>query len=129
MMRYKCKRIRIRVDGRELAEAEYLVGAVANGRIFGKGMKLAPQARLNDGQFDVILVRGMSFLEFCRHGWKIFLGTHLSHPKISCVRGQVVEAAAPDDQDVLLELDGEQVGGLPARFEILPHHLLVKGYV
>jgi YegS/Rv2252/BmrU family lipid kinase len=129
MMRYKCKRIRIRVDGRELAEAEYLVGAVANGRIFGKGMKLAPQARLNDGQFDVILVRGMSFLEFCRHGWKIFLGTHLSHPKISCVRGQVVEAAAPDDQDVLLELDGEQVGGLPARFEILPHRLLVKGYV
>jgi diacylglycerol kinase (ATP) len=92
-------------------------------------MKFAPQAKLNDGQFDVILVKDMGFLEFCRHGWKIFLGTHLSHPKISFIRGRDVEAFSPEEQDVLLELDGEQLGGLPARFEILPRHLLVKGYV
>jgi YegS/Rv2252/BmrU family lipid kinase len=129
MIHYKSKKVRIRVDGRELPEGEYLIGAVANGRIFGKGMKFAPHAKLNDGQFDVILVKNMGFLEFCRHGWKIFFGTHLSHPKISFIRGRDVEAFSPDEQGVLLELDGEQLGGLPAHFEILPRHLLIKGYI
>jgi diacylglycerol kinase family enzyme len=40
-----------------------------------------------------------------------------------------VEALSPDRSHVLLELDGEQLGGLPARFEIRPRHLLVKGYI
>jgi YegS/Rv2252/BmrU family lipid kinase len=129
MIRYRSRRVRVRIDGREFPEGEYLIGAVANGRIFGKGMKLAPQARLNDGQFDVILVKSMGFLEFCRHGWRVFLGTHLSHPKISFARARGVEAFSLDDEEVLLELDGEQLGGLPARFEILPRLLLVKGYI
>jgi YegS/Rv2252/BmrU family lipid kinase len=129
MRRYQSKRVRVRVDGRELPVEDYVIGAVANGRIFGKGMKFAPHARLNDGQFDIILVKDMGFLEFCRHGWRVFLGTHLSHPKISFLRGREVEALSPAPQDVLLELDGEQLGGLPARFEILTRHLLVKGYI
>lgn len=129
MVHYKSRRVRIRVDGRELPEGEYLIGAVANGRIFGKGMKFAPHAKLDDGLFDVILVKNMSFGEFCRHGWKIFFGKHLSHPKIQFIRAQLVEAFSLDEEDVLLELDGEQLGTLPARFEILPGHMLVKGYV
>jgi diacylglycerol kinase (ATP) len=129
MMHYRSKKVRIRVDGRELPEGEYLIGAVANGRIFGKGMKFAPHAVLDDGEFDVILVKNMSFGEFCRHGWKIFFGKHLSHPKIHFVRGRVIEAVSSDNEEVLLELDGEQLGSLPARFEIVPRHLLVKGYI
>jgi len=129
MMHYKSKKVRIRVDGQDLPDGEYLIGAVANGRIFGKGMKFAPQAKLDDGEFDVILVKNMSFGEFCRHGWKIFFGKHLSHRKIQFIRGRSVEALSPDEEEVLLELDGEQLGSLPARFEILPRHLLVKGYV
>ena len=129
MMHYRSKKVRIRVDGRELPEGEYLIGAVANGRIFGKGMKFAPHALLDDGEFDVILVKNMSFGEFCRHGWKIFFGKHLSHSKIHFVRGRVIEAVSSADEEVLLELDGEQLGSLPARFEIVPRHLLVKGYI
>ena len=129
MRRYQSKRVKLRVDGREVAEEEFVIGAVANGRIFGKGMKFAPHAKLDDGQFDIILVRDMGFFEFCRHGWRVFLGTHLSHPKISFLRGREVESLSPDRSHVLLELDGEQLGGLPARFEIRPRHLLVKGYI
>lgn len=129
MVHYKSRRIKIRVDGRELPEGEYLVGAVANGRIFGKGMKVAPGAKLDDGFFDFVLVKGMRFLEFCRHGWKIFLGTHLSHPKISLIRGRRIEALTLEEGDVLLELDGEQLGHLPATFEILPRRFSIKGCV
>lgn len=129
MVNYKSRRMKIRVDGRELPEADYLVGAVANGRIFGKGMKVAPGAKLDDGFFDLVLVKGMKFLEFCRHGWKIFLGTHLTHPKISLVRGKNIEALTLEEGEVLLELDGEQLGGLPATFEILPRRFPIKGYI
>jgi len=58
MVQYKNKRLALRVDGQELPEGEYLIGAIANGRVFGKGMKVAPQARLDDGLFDTVLVKG-----------------------------------------------------------------------
>jgi YegS/Rv2252/BmrU family lipid kinase len=129
MLQYRSKKVRIRVDGESLPEGEYLIGAVANGRIFGKGMKVAPGARLDDGLFDNILVQGMRFIEFCLHGWKLINGSHLSHPKISLVRGRMVEAFPEGPEDVLLELDGEQLGRLPATFEILPRHLVIKGFL
>lgn len=129
MARYKNKRVRIRVDGENLPDGEYLIGAVANGRIFGKGMKVAPDARLDDGLFDAVLIRGFRFLEFCRHGWKLMNGSHVTHPKVSVVRGRRIEAWADDGEDVLLELDGDQLGRLPATFEIVPRNLLIKGFL
>lgn len=128
MREYKGRSIKIKTDGRTWHEEDCLIGAVANGRVFGKGMKIAPLARIDDGWFDLILVKGMKFLEFCRHGWKLFTGSHLSHPKISCLRTRTVEAYPVTGEDVLLELDGEQLGKLPARFEIIPRPLLVKGW-
>lgn len=129
MLRYRNKRVRIRIDGRDLPVGEYLIGAVANGKIFGKGMKVAPDARLDDGLFDAVLVRGFRFFEFCRHGWKLMNGTHVTHPKVSVVKGRTVEAWADGPDEVLLELDGDQLGRLPATFEIVPGNLLVKGFL
>jgi diacylglycerol kinase (ATP) len=129
MVRYRNKRVRIRVDGETLPDGEYLIGAVANGKIFGKGMKVAPDARLDDGLFDAVLVRGFRFLEFCRHGWKLMNGSHVTHPKVSVVKGRKVEAWPGEGEEVLLELDGDQLGRLPATFEIFPCNLLVKGFL
>ncbi len=129
MIRYKNKKVRIRVDGEALPDGEYLIGAVANGKIFGKGMKVAPDARLDDGLFDAVLVRGFRFLEFCRHGWKLMNGSHVTHPKVSVVKGRRVEAWPGGDEEVLLELDGDQLGRLPASFEVVPRDLLVKGFL
>jgi diacylglycerol kinase family enzyme len=107
-----------------------MIGAISNGRIFGKGMKIAPNAELDDGFFDVVLVKGMKMLEFFKNAWKIYTGAHLSHPKISLIRGRKIEAFSEDDKgDVLIEIDGEQVGILPATFEIIPRSIQVKGYL
>jgi len=100
--------------------------AVANGRIFGKGMKIAPHARLDDGLFDFVYIKGMKFLEFCANGWKLMNGTHLGHPKIFLVQGRKIEAEPEAGDTVLLEFDGEQLGTLPATFEMVPRSLLVK---
>lgn len=126
---YKNKKLRIKIDGQELPVDEYMVGAVANGRIFGKGMKIAPEAKLDDGFFDVVLVKGMKVLEFCRNVWRIYSGTHLSHPKIDLIRGRHIEVFpdAEEEQDVLIEVDGEQVGKVPVSFDIFPSTFSVIG--
>jgi YegS/Rv2252/BmrU family lipid kinase len=127
---YKNKKLSIKIDGEEIPVDDYMVGAIANGRIFGKGMKIAPKAELDDGMYDIVLVRGMKALEFFRNVWKIYAGTHLSHPKISWFRGRKIEAIpADEDQKVLIEIDGEQVGSLPASFEIMPRCFNVKSYL
>lgn len=127
---YNNKRVGIKIDGEELPIEEYLVGTVSNGRIFGKGMKIAPQAKLDDGLFDVVLVKGMKIMEFFRNVWKIYTGSHLSHPKISLIRGHKIEAYPEEgEKDILVELDGEQLGKLPAVFEVIPRNFLVKGYL
>jgi diacylglycerol kinase family enzyme len=127
MIRYRNKRVHIRVDGRDLPDGEYLIGAVANGKIFGKGMKVAPGAELDDGLLDSVLIRGFRFFEFCRHGWKLMNGTHVTHPKVTVMKGRKVEAWPEEGENVLLELDGDQLGRLPATFEIIPRNLLIKG--
>jgi diacylglycerol kinase family enzyme len=56
-------------------------------------------------------------------------GSHLSHPKVTLIRGSKIDVWPEGNEDVLLELDGEQLGRLPATFEIVPRNLLIKGYL
>jgi len=127
---YKNKRLRIKIDNVDIPQQEYMIGAISNGRIFGKGMKIAPEASLDDGLFDFVLVEGMKKFEFFRNVYKIYAGTHLSHPKISLIRGSKIDVKPADSEEtVLIEVDGEQVGSLPATFEIIPTSLLVKSYI
>jgi diacylglycerol kinase (ATP) len=107
-----------------------MIGAIANGRVFGKGMKIAPKASLDDGLFDAVLVKGMKLFEFCCQGWKLMNGSHLKYHKVDLIRGRRVEVVPEDgEKPILLEMDGEQPGTLPAIFELIPRGLLVKGYL
>ncbi len=127
---YQNKTIKLKIDDEEIPRGEYLIGAVSNGRIFGKGMKIAPDAKLDDELFDIVLVKGMRVMEFLMNVWRIYAGTHLSHPKILLHRGKKIEAIPEDTkEDVLIEIDGEQVGKLPAVFEIIPRSIPIKGYI
>jgi YegS/Rv2252/BmrU family lipid kinase len=124
---YRHKRVKLRIDGEELPVSNYLIGAISNGRIFGKGMRVAPRAELDDGLFDVVLIKGMKVFEFCLNVWRVYTGRHLSHSKVELIRGRTIEAL-PDsgEKEVLIEVDGEQLGKLPATFHILPKKILVK---
>lgn len=127
-LNYKNKRVKLRIDGEDLPASDYLIGAISNGRVFGKGMRVAPEAKLDDGLFDVVLIKGMRVLEFCRNVWRVYTGRHLSHPKVELIRGRTIEAFPDSEEnDVLIEVDGEQLGKLPATFNILHKTILVKG--
>ena len=130
VLHFRNKKVRIRIDGVDLPREEYMIGAIANGRVFGKGMKIAPKAQLDDGLFDAVLVKGMKLFEFCRQSWKLINGSHLGYRKVQLIRGRRVEAVPEDaEETILLEMDGEQLGSLPAIFELVPRGLLVKGYL
>ena len=97
---------------------------VANGRFLGGGMKLAPDAQPDDGQFDVVLVGDVSKLDFVTTSPKLYRGGHIGHPRIEVVRTPWVTVDADDPMPV--EVDGEQEGTTPVRFEILPGALRLR---
>lgn len=119
-----CK-VKVFVGENEITK-NFFIGAIANGKIFGGNMLIAPNASLEDGLFDIVLVENISFLELLKNGIKLIKGTHLTHPKVQFFRDKVIKAF-PEEGNVLIELDGEQPGFLPAVFEIVPATIRVKG--
>jgi diacylglycerol kinase family enzyme len=97
---------------------------VANGRWHGGGMKLAPDARQDDGLFDVVLIGDVNKLDFLTTAPKLYSGKYLAHPKVELLRSSslAIDAAEP----LPLEVDGEPIGTTPARFEIVPAALRLR---
>jgi diacylglycerol kinase (ATP) len=97
---------------------------VANGRYQGGGMLIAPEADAADGLFDILVIGDITKRDFVLNVARIYRGTHLSHPKIELLRSPIV--SVDGDVPVPLELDGEQPGTTPARFEVVPGALRLR---
>jgi YegS/Rv2252/BmrU family lipid kinase len=108
----------VRLDGREIANGKHIVVVAANGRFFGGGMHIAPQADARDGLIDVVLIGDMQKFEVVRNLGKLYGGRIAEVRKVTMARGQRLEIAS--ESRVGVEVDGELVGTLPACFEILP---------
>jgi YegS/Rv2252/BmrU family lipid kinase len=121
---YRNQRVQLVFDGKDRAELTINTVAVANGRYFGGGMMVAPDAEPDDGLFDVISIGDLGFGELLTSGRRLYKGTHLAMDKVSARRAKIVEAEAVDPGAVVeLDVDGENLGRLPARFELLPSAL------
>jgi YegS/Rv2252/BmrU family lipid kinase len=118
--------VRVRLDGGAESRLAVTNFAVANARFFGGGMKIAPEALLDDGLFDVVAVGDMSAAEIFRNSYRLYLGTHLGLRDVRHARARRVEARPEGSEVVGLEVDGELVGRLPATFELLPKALRVR---
>jgi diacylglycerol kinase (ATP) len=97
---------------------------VANGVWHGGGMMLAPDARPDDGVFDVVLIGDVGKVDFLTTAPKIYKGRHVSHPKVEVVRSARVEVDALDHLPI--EVEGEQVGTTPATFQVVRNALRVR---
>jgi YegS/Rv2252/BmrU family lipid kinase len=114
---------RLTVDG-EFRDGPMFDVVVANGRYFGGGMKMCPDAAPGDGLLDVVTIGDVTKRDLVMTMPKIYRGTHLPHPKAEALRGRVVTVET--DEPVPVELDGEQPGTTPARFEVLPGALQLR---
>jgi diacylglycerol kinase (ATP) len=97
---------------------------VANGPWHGGGMMLAPDAKPDDGLFDVVLIGDVSKVDFLTTAPKIYKGRHVTHPKVEILRSAHATVDAPEPLPI--EVEGEQVGTTPAAFEIVPGALRVR---
>jgi diacylglycerol kinase (ATP) len=116
--------IRVQLEDGTTREARMHDVIVANGQWHGGAMWLAPNAAPDDGLFDVVLIGDVNKRDFVTTAPKIYKGTYLSHPKVEALRSRSVSVDAPERLPI--ELDGEQIGTTPARFEVVPGALRVR---
>ncbi len=112
---------RLELDG-VASTVEGTLISVGNGQSLGGGMKVTPDAVLDDGLLDVLVVERLTRWQFVRLFPSVFRGTHLSHPNVTVhrVRRAVIEA-----DGVAAYTDGERVGPLPVTVEVVPGALRV----
>ena len=119
---YKNQRVQLIFDGDSKSRVEATINtvAVANGKYFGGAMMVAPNAEIDDGQFDVVAMGDFGFGDLVKSGRRLYKGTHLAMDKVTARRARVVDAEPIDPSAVIeLDVDGEPLGRLPARFTMV----------
>jgi YegS/Rv2252/BmrU family lipid kinase len=117
----------LQIDHEEKRRLKVVSVCIANGRFWGGGMKVAPGAKLNDGKFDVVIIGDFGLIEVLANSYRLYAGSHLKLEKVGFTRANHIEASPVNgNEDVLLEVDGETPGRLPATFELLPSALKIR---
>jgi diacylglycerol kinase (ATP) len=117
LSRFSPARYELTIDG-EAVSVDAMLAVVGSGIQYGGGMKVLPDARVNDGLLDVCIVQALSKTAFLRAFPRVFTGSHGGHAKVRMMRGTTVTVEA--NRKVLVYADGERVGPLPATFEVRP---------
>ena len=121
--RWRNDEVRVTVDGERRSGRMHDV-VVANGRYFGGGMMICPEAEPDDGLLDVLLIGDLTKRDLIVTLPKTYKGRHLPHPKAELLRGATVSVEAPEPLPI--ELDGEQPGTTPVRFDVVPKALRLR---
>lgn len=124
MRKYKDQRVRMTLDDKPLEEVMVTTLSVANGKYFGGGMKVAPDADVSDGLFDVVVWSGYGLKDFVLKSKGIYSGAHLKWKGTRVIRAK--KLVAESDEKVLIDCDGEQPGTLPCTMTILPSAIRLK---
>ena len=122
LLTWKPGRFTVRAGEERVRFTGYSV-SVANNRAFGGGMFIAPDAELDDGEFDIVTVGEVGKLRFISNLPKVFKGTHVDEDEVRVFRAPRVELTASRPFPVFA--DGEHLTDLPVSLRILPRALSV----
>ncbi|MGI8495288.1 MAG: diacylglycerol/lipid kinase family protein [Pyrinomonadaceae bacterium] len=119
--------IRVKIDDKEEKTLNTINFCVANARFFGGGMKIAPDAKINDGFFDVINIGDIKTAKILLNAYKLYNGSHLDLEEVKSTLAKRIEISPFDkNQAIFIETDGELPGKLPAVYEIIPNALKIR---
>jgi len=121
LVTFKALEYTVTIDGRADTTRAMLI-SVANNQSIGGGMRVAPEAELDDGLLDLFIVTPMSKIGFIRVFPKVFSGTHTSIPQVRLSRVRSVRLESPN---AIAYADGERVGALPIDVDVVPGALRV----
>ena len=117
---YRNKHVEVTLDDRSFKQCANSV-IVCNGRYFGGGMHIGPDAHLDDGIFDVVILGDLGKIEFLANVPRVYKGTHISHPKVSSFRSMEVHVTS--EEQMFIQADGELIGETPITFRMIPRGL------
>ncbi len=127
LVSYQNAEVLMSADGGERQRRTILLAAVGNGRFFGGGMKICPDALMDDGKLDLVTVGDLGTWNLLANMHRIYSGTHLSLKQVSSTRlSQLSVWPADPTAKIPIELDGETPGHLPATFAAIPDALRVR---
>jgi len=124
LFKYRPQRVAVECDGRKFYEGPSYLLAVANGRYFGRGMWVAPNALIDDGLFDVVVVEGMPRYRILLALRTVFSGRHLRRTDVHHGRAASVRVHS-EDGPLCLEFDGEEAQGQDLLYTVSPEALRV----
>jgi diacylglycerol kinase (ATP) len=125
LLRFRNLPLGVEVDGGRRVDGPCMLVAVGNGAAYAGGLRICPRARVDDGQLDVCTIGDVSRAAAFGILPLAFLGAHLRNPRVRYGQGRTVAVDGPPEAAV--HADGEIVGRLPARFEVVPGALLIWG--
>ncbi|MDP2859883.1 MAG: diacylglycerol kinase family lipid kinase [Bacillota bacterium] len=114
--KYSCQDVTITIDGKTW-DQRILLLAVGNGKYYGGGMKITPDAVVDDGLLDIVVAGDMTRLETVLTLPKVYSGAHVHHPKASTYRGKEVTVTSKNTLSVHAE--GEIISSTPVTFKVL----------
>jgi len=123
MASYAPPAITLAFDGAEAEDARLLLLVLANGRWIGGGMRIAPDAEIDDGLLDMVGLKPASLPRLLAKFPQVYAGTHFEIPEFEHGRGSRLVVGG--DTPMPLEIDGEQPGNTPATFQSIPQALKV----
>lgn len=118
LLRWQPQPMQLTLDGQRI-DGRFTCVSAANGRFFGSGLGIAPEARLDDGLMEVVLIDNAGSLDFIRLLPQLRQARPLADPRVRYLRGRVLTVEG-DAARCPLELDGELAGHAPVRFELVP---------
>ncbi len=119
--------VRVKIDAKDEKTLNTINFCVANARYFGGGMKIAPDAKISDGFFDVINIGDIKTAKILLNAYRLYSGSHLDLDEVKSTLAKRIEVSPFDlNQTVFIETDGELPGKLPAVYEIVPNALKVR---
>lgn len=115
----------LKLQAKEIGEIheEIMLFLICNSNSVGGFEKLAPEAQLDDGMFDVVVLKKCNLAEFIRIASLALRGEHFNDPHVVHFKTKELMVTTPDY--VQLNLDGEYGGTLPCTFTVLPSHLRI----
>jgi YegS/Rv2252/BmrU family lipid kinase len=118
-LRYPLPQVRLSADGRLIYEGKIWLLAAANGSTFGRGMRIAPGAQIDDGRLEMILVKQAPRWEAVWAFNLVYGGRHMKHRRVQAAQVQSLELEALGGE-IALDLDGEPSTGRQLRFSLRP---------
>ena len=125
LLKFKPYNLVIRIDEKQKIDGRRMLLAIGNGKRYGGGMHVCPEAEVTDGKFAVTAVKKIGRITLTRFFSTVYEGNHLTHNSVETFEGESIHVDSPKKK-CLYQVDGEVMGYLPETFITKPNHLTVR---